>query len=66
MKLEPRAKVEFRVKFKSRISDQVSAKLIFTNKKEANIQANALVFLLISDVYEKRSIEEHYTKARLY
>jgi hypothetical protein len=44
----------------------VGAKLIFTNKKEGNIQAAAMVFELVSNVYERNSIEKIEKTTKLY
>jgi hypothetical protein len=41
-------------------------KVIFTNKKEGNIQAAAMVFELVSNVYERNSIEKIEKATKLY
>lgn len=41
-------------------------KIIFTNKKEGNIQAAAMVFEMISNVYERNSIEKLEKTTKLY
>jgi hypothetical protein len=41
-------------------------KVVFTNKKEGNIQAAAMVFELISNVYERNSIEKVEKSTKLY
>jgi len=46
--IEPKSTYKARVKFASRISDQVFGKITFTNKKESNVSAAALVFELKS------------------
>lgn len=48
--IEPKAPTPYkvRIKFVSRISDPVEAKITFTNRKESNISAAALVFMLKS------------------
>lgn len=66
VKIEPGTTVNFPIKFQSRISAAVSAKLIFTNKKEGNIQAAAMVFELVSNVYERNSIEKIEKTTKLY
>ena len=57
VRIEPGQSVAFPVRFQSRISTLVKGKVIFTNKKEGNIQAAALVFELVSNVYERNSVE---------
>jgi hypothetical protein len=41
-------------------------KVVFTNKKEGNIQAAAMVFELMSNVYERNSIEKVEKSTKLY
>lgn len=48
--IEPKDTFKFRVKFQSRVSETVSARIFFTNKKESNVQAAALVFDLKSNI----------------
>lgn len=55
-----------KVKFKSRISDPVSTKLTFTNKKESNISAAALVFELKSNIVGRKSEQTHQVQGKLY
>lgn len=66
VRIEPGGKVDFPVKFQSRISAPVEAKLIFTNRKEGNVQAAAMVFKLISDVHSRNSIAEIKAETKLY
>ena len=66
VKIEPGTTVNFPIKFQSRISNPVQGKVIFTNKKEGNIQAAAMVFELISNVYERNSIEKIEKATKLY
>lgn len=66
VRIEPGTTVNFPIKFQSRISNPVSGKVIFTNKKEGNIQAAAMVFELISNVYERNSIEKIEKSTKLY
>jgi len=54
------------VRFQSRISNQVKGKVIFTNKKEGNIQAAAMVFELVSNVYERNSVDIIQKSTKLY
>ncbi len=42
--IEPKSTYKVRIKFTSRISDPVTGKVTFTNKKDSNISAAALVF----------------------
>ena len=44
----------------------MTGKVIFTNKKEGNIQAAAMVFELVSNVYERNSIEKIEKTTKLY
>lgn len=62
----PGETVNFAIKFQSRISNPVMGKIIFTNKKEGNIQAAAMVFELVSNVYERNSIEKLEKTTKLY
>lgn len=48
--IEPKSSFKFRVKFTSRVSDPVTGRIVFNNKKESNVQAAALVFDLKSNV----------------
>jgi hypothetical protein len=66
VKIEPGTTVNFPIKFQSRISNSVMGKVIFTNKKEGNIQAAAMVFELVSNVYERNSIEKIEKATKLY
>ncbi len=54
------------MRFQSRISSQVKGKVIFTNKKEGNIQAAAMVFELVSNVYERNSVDIIQKSTKLY
>lgn len=58
--------VAFPVRFQSRISTMVKGKVIFTNKKEGNVQAAAMVFELVSNVYERNSVEILTKSTKLY
>jgi hypothetical protein len=53
IRIEPRSIVKYKVKFVSRISTPVTGRLTFSNKKETNAQAAALVFDLKSNVLKK-------------
>lgn len=66
MRIEPGTTVNFPIKFQSRISNPVHGKVIFTNKKEGNVQAAAMVFELVSNVYERNSIEKIEKSTKLY
>ena len=66
VRIEPGTTVNFPIKFQSRISNTVTGKVIFTNKKEGNIQAAAMVFELVSNVYERNSIEKIEKSTKLY
>lgn len=66
VRIEPGQTVNFPIKFQSRISNPVSGKVIFTNKKEGNVQAAAMVFELVSNVYERNSIEKIEKTTKLY
>ena len=57
IKIEPGSSFPFPVRFQSRISSLVKGKIIFTNRKEGNVQAAAMVFELVSNVYERNSVE---------
>lgn len=66
VRIEPGTAVNFPIKFQSRISSPVTGKVIFTNKKEGNIQAAAMVFELVSNVYERNSIDKIERETKLY
>jgi len=58
--------LNFPIKFQSRISNTVAGKVIFTNKKEGNIQAAAMVFELVSNVFERNSVDKMEKTTKLY
>ena len=66
VKIEPKSTIKFRVKFHAKLSKSVEAKLTFTNKREGNAQAAALVFDLKSEITEIKSLEFHTFKSKLY
>ena len=66
VRIEPGCQLNFPIKFQSRISQQVTGKVIFTNKKEGNIQAAAMVFELVSNVYERNSVDTINKSTKLY
>ena len=66
VRIEPGMTVAFPVRFQSRISTVVKGKVIFTNKKEGNVQAAAMVFELVSNVYERNSVEIMTKHTKLY
>lgn len=51
--IEPKSSFKYRIKFTSRVSDCVTARIFFNNKKENNVQAAALVFDLKSNITGK-------------
>jgi hypothetical protein len=40
--------------------------VIFTNKKEGSVQAAAMVFELVSNVYERNSVDTIHKSTKLY
>lgn len=66
IKIEPGQSIPFPVRFQSRISKQVRGKVIFVDKKEGNVQAAAMVFELVSNVYERNSVEIIQKSTKLY
>lgn len=66
VRIEPGQSIPFPVRFQSRISKQVRGKVIFTDKKEGNVQAAAMVFELVSNVYERNSVEIIQKSTKLY
>lgn len=57
VRIEPGQTVPFPIRFRSRISKQVKGRVIFTDKREGNVQAAAMVFELVSNVYERNSVD---------
>jgi len=66
VKIDPGSTISFPVRFQSRISTVVKGKVIFTNKKEGNVQAAAMVFELVSNVYERNSVEIIQKSTKIY
>ena len=66
VRIEPGQSIPFPVRFQSRISKPVGGKVIFTDKKEGNVQAAAMVFELVSNVYERNSVEIIQKSTKLY
>ena len=66
LRIEPMGKIDFKVKFQSRISQAVSARLTFFNKRESNVNAAAIVFDLRSEITERISQEVINTQSPLY
>lgn len=66
VKIEPGMTIPFPIRFQSRISKVVKGKVIFTNKREGNVQAAAMVFELVSNVYERNSISIEQRTTKLY
>ena len=66
LRIEPLGKIEFQVKFQSRISEPVTGRLTFFNKRESNINAAAIVFDLRSEITERVSLEVINLQAQLY
>lgn len=56
--IKPKSVYKYKIRFISRISKQVTGRLTFTNKKDSNAQAAALVFELQSDVKDRKSIQK--------
>ena len=55
------------MKFFARLSKPQTARITFTNKKEGNTQAGALVFDLLSEITSRKSVQEpHYVQTKLY
>lgn len=66
-KVEPgKQPYHYKIKFCSRISQAVSGKVTFTNKKETNIQAATLVFELRSQISGRRSEKQWSASSALY
>ena len=57
---------KYKIKFVSRLSESVSAKIRFTNKKESNVCAAALVFELKSSIIGRVSDVVWNVNALLY
>ena len=66
IRIEPDATVNFDVTFTSRVSKVVNGKILFTNKKEGNIQAAPLAFDLKSNVYSRKSMRTWTKTTKLY
>jgi len=66
IRIEPGSTINFPIQFQSRISAPVSGKVIFTNKKEGNVQAAAMVFELVSNVHSRNSVQEIPKTTKLY
>lgn len=66
IKIEPGQTIPFPIRFQSRISKVVKGKVIFTNKREGNVQAAAMVFELVSNVYERTSVSIEQKSTKLY
>ncbi|KAL4498636.1 hypothetical protein ABPG72_019754 [Tetrahymena utriculariae] len=64
--IEPKQTYKFKVKFTSRISESVSGRIRFTNKKESNVSAAALVFELKSQIIGRISEINWTVNAQLY
>ena len=54
--IQPKSVYKFKVRFTARLSKEVTGILTFTNKKESNAQAAALVFQLVSQITDRKSI----------
>lgn len=65
-KIEQKQPYKYKIKFTSRISQPVQGRVIFTNKKETNVQAAALVFDLVSQITGRKSEVQWQPKAYLY
>ena len=64
--IAPRSLYRFKIKYVARLSKQVEGVITFTNKKESNTQAAALVFQLVSNITERKSMQTLKTKSKLY
>ncbi|EGR27115.1 hypothetical protein IMG5_201370 [Ichthyophthirius multifiliis] len=53
--IEPKSTASFKVKFTSKVSDVVTGRIFFNNKKQSNVQAAALVFDLKSQITSRVS-----------
>lgn len=53
--IEPKSTYKVKVKFTSRVSQSVKGRITFTNRKESNISAAALVFDLQSEITGRKS-----------
>lgn len=55
------------MKFFARLSKPQNARITFTNKKEGNTQAGALVFDLVSEITSRKSVQDpHFVQSKLY
>ena len=66
IRIDPGSTINFPIQFQSRISAPVRGKVIFTNKKEGNVQAAAMVFQLVSNVHSRNSVQEIPKTTKLY
>ena len=66
IRIDPGSTINFPIQFQSRISAPVRSKVIFTNKKEGNVQAAAMVFELVSNVHSRNSVQEIPKTTKLY
>ncbi len=66
VRIEPGQTIPFPIRFQSRISKVVKGKIIFTNRREGNVQAAAMVFELMSNVYERNSVDVRQVTTKLY
>ncbi|CAD8106047.1 unnamed protein product [Paramecium primaurelia] len=66
IKIEPDVPYQYKIKFTSRISQPVTGRVIFTNKKESNVQAAALVFELKSSITGRKSEKQWNVSSILY
>lgn len=64
--IEPKETFKYKVKFTSRVSESVTARIRFTNKKESNATAAALVFDLKSQIMGRVSDQTWNVAAPLY
>ncbi|EGR30900.1 hypothetical protein IMG5_121460 [Ichthyophthirius multifiliis] len=64
--IEPKKEYSFRVKFVSRVSDMVTARIFFTNRKESNVQTAAIVFDLQSQIKGRISEKIIHINSNLY
>lgn len=58
--------MKFKVRFVSRVSQPVSGRIRFTNKRESNVAAAALVFDFTSTIVGRVSQKTHEIDSPLY
>jgi len=66
IELQPKSVIKFPVKFNARVSSEVTGRIMFTNKRESNTHAAALVFNLKSNIKGMNSEKEWIIQSKLY